>query len=96
MEAFNVLSIPDQGAQVFTLDVLGMSTHAKTSAPRIKVDKTFELKKEERVKWFVDTYDTDANYKGDIHLYLSQGDMKYGDMGFVVGVKDDVDATAMP
>lgn len=44
----------------------------------------------------MDTYDMDANYKGDIHLYLSQGDMKYGDMGIVASVKDDVDATAVP
>ena len=96
MEASNVPTSSDQGAQVFTLDALGMSSQAKSTASRIKVDKTFELTKEEGVRWFVDTYDMDANYKGDIHLYLSQGDMKYGDMGIVVSVKDDVDATAMP
>ncbi|MCO5614782.1 hypothetical protein L7F22_069066 [Adiantum nelumboides] len=96
MEASNVPISSNQGAQVFTLDALGMSSQAKSIAPRIKVDKTFELTKGDGVRWFVDTYDMDANYKGDIHLYLSQGDMKYGDMGIVVSVKDDVDATAMP
>ncbi|MCO5571570.1 hypothetical protein L7F22_025314 [Adiantum nelumboides] len=96
MEASNVPISSNQGAQVFTLDALGMSSQAKSTPPRIKVDKTFELTKGDGVTWFVDTYNMDANYKDDIHLYLSQGDMKYGDMGMVVSVKDDVDATAMP
>lgn len=96
MEASNAPSTVDKSAQVFTLDALGASSPVKSVAPRVKVDKIFELTKEEGVRWFVDTYDTGANFTGDLHLYLARGDMKYGDMGVVVAAKDDVDATATP
>lgn len=96
MEASNEPCTSQPHAQVFTLDALGMIPQSKSAAPRIKVDKTYELTKEEGVKWFVDSYDSNANYKADLHLYLSRGDMAYGDMGTIVGVKDDVDSTAIP
>ena len=83
MEASQVSTSSKQDSQIFTLDTLGMASQPKVAAPRIKFDKVFELATEQGVRWFVDTYDIDINYKGDIHLYLSQGDMKYGDMGIV-------------
>lgn len=82
--------------QVFTLDALETMPQTKSAPPRIKVDKNYELSQEEGVKWFVDTYDANENYKGDLHLYISRGDMAYGDMGIVVAVKDDVDSRASP
>lgn len=84
------------GTPVFTLEALETTTQVKSVTPRIKVDKTFELTNKEGVKWFVDSYDTNANFKEVLHLFLSQGDTTYGDMGIVVGAKDDVDARATP
>lgn len=97
MEASNAPATSEsRGAPVFNLDALETTTQAKSVTPRIKVAKTFEFTNKEGVKWFVDSYDTNANFKGILHLFLCQGDTTYGDMGIVVAAKDDVDTRATP
>lgn len=93
-------AIPTQSsaqAEVFTLEDMQASPQKdKYIPPRVKVEKSFDLTTNHNVKWFMDTYDYEGNYQGDLHLYVGEEGKKYGDMGIVVNAKEDVNDEATP
>ena len=62
----------------------------------MKVIKTFDLSTRHNINWFVDTYNFEGVYQDDLHLYVKQEGQKYGDMGFIVNAKEEINDMATP
>lgn len=88
----------EQGKKQFCLeDISAKPKKATYKPPRIKVSKEFSFTSNSKdIKWFVDTYNYEGEYIGDLHLFIREGEPLYGDIGIVLNAKEDLDDFSTP